>query len=94
MTHNPKPQPTDVLMKRLRRVAAYLDRLAVTSGDKPAARARANTCWQCAGRLEDYHAKLVAIFDGMACSCRLQPFVNGPVPCPTCQLGALIGRSK
>lgn len=41
------PQPTDVLIKRLRRVAKWLDSLANADN-----RARANTCWQAAARLE------------------------------------------
>lgn len=49
-----QPQPTDVLIKRLRRVAKYLDRLAETSADKPSTTARANTCWQAAARLEEF----------------------------------------
>jgi hypothetical protein len=39
-------------------------------------------------------AKLREVFSGMACSCRLQPLVGGPVPCPTCQIGAAIARAE
>lgn len=39
-------------------------------------------------------AKLQEIHGGMACSCRLQPLVGGPVPCPTCQIGAVIAKAE
>jgi len=29
-----------------------------------------------------------------ACSCRLQPFVDGPVPCPTCQVATVIAKAE
>lgn len=55
---NKRPQPTDVLVKRLRRVATALDRHADTYGvdDYAAWHARANTCWQVLARLEEYAA--------------------------------------
>lgn len=53
------PQPTAVLVKRLRRVARHLDVFAAReqepgeAGSVAAAwRARANTCWQAATRLK------------------------------------------
>ena len=42
-----RPQPTATLIKRLRRLAKWLD-----VGDLPELRARANTCLQAAARLE------------------------------------------
>lgn len=52
-----RPQPTDVLIRRLRRVASALDRVASWYPDRldlqAKWRARANTCLQAAGRLED-----------------------------------------
>jgi hypothetical protein len=51
-----RPQPTAVLVKRLRRVAHWLDQMAEQDGLNVYARAqrkaRANTCLQAAGRLE------------------------------------------
>lgn len=53
-----RPQATRVLVKRLRRVAHWLDKLAADVGTSDpklrgiAVRARANTCWQAAARLE------------------------------------------
>jgi hypothetical protein len=51
------PQPTKVLIRRLRRVARYLDVCAGTDDSNPdyspALRARANTCWQAAARLAE-----------------------------------------
>lgn len=47
------PQPTDVLIKRLQRVAKWLDKQAAATEANDDLRARANTCWQCAGRLEE-----------------------------------------
>ena len=55
-------QPTPVLVKRLRRVAKYLDKLCdgFPPGEGaiggPAGRAYANTCWQVAARLEELDA--------------------------------------
>jgi hypothetical protein len=54
------PQPTDVLVKRLRRVAKWHDEeaLATDCDDlKARAAARANTCWQAAARLEEVVAQ-------------------------------------
>jgi hypothetical protein len=50
-----RPQPTEVLVKRLRRVAKWIDWCgSICSGpDKPQWLARANTCWQAAARLEE-----------------------------------------
>lgn len=54
----PRPQPTAVLIRRLRRVAKFLDKLAADVGTSDptmrgiAVRARANTCWQAAARLQ------------------------------------------
>jgi hypothetical protein len=53
----------------------------------------------------DAHARLIAaapdllaalkeIHGGMACSCNLQHFVNGPVPCPRCRIGAVIAKAE
>lgn len=53
-----RPQPTAVLVKRLRRVAKYFD--GVTAAD-PAMAARANTCWQAAARLEEADEQLRAL---------------------------------
>jgi hypothetical protein len=56
---NSLPQPTYVLVNRLQRVAKWLDQLAENSGtpagllQKAALRARANTCWQAAARLDE-----------------------------------------
>lgn len=56
---NKAPQSTATLVKRLRRVAKWLDQLADDNGThaglfaKAQLQARANTCWQAAGRLED-----------------------------------------
>lgn len=54
------PQPTAVLLRRLRRVAAKLDGFAETRkhGDLllpsvEVLKAAANTCWQAAGRLDE-----------------------------------------
>lgn len=58
-----QPQPTDVLIKRLQRVAKWLDGQVDPQDGLPrvpnppeqqAMRARANTCWQAAGRLEQF----------------------------------------
>lgn len=49
------PQPTPMLIKRLRRVAKWIDESAADLRDdemRAAAAARANTCWQAAARLE------------------------------------------
>lgn len=64
------PQPTDVLVRRLRRVAKWLDELATSHSTpnglfaKESIVARANTCWQTAGRLEEHHARLSAMCPG------------------------------
>ncbi len=57
------PQPTAVLLRRLRRVAVKLDRFADArkQGDPllpsvETLRAAANTCWQVAGRLDELDA--------------------------------------
>lgn len=54
------PQPTATLIKRLRRVAKWLQGDALPSFVSPQERAaycaRANTCWQAAGRLEELDA--------------------------------------
>lgn len=50
-----RPQPTAVLTKRLQRVARWLDQKveqAETPQGKAQLRARVNTCWQAAARLE------------------------------------------
>jgi len=52
------PQPTAVLVKRLRRVARWLDR--ETAG-QPDMAARANTCWQAAARLEEADEELTCM---------------------------------
>lgn len=55
-----RPQPTETLVRRLRRVAKALDveaEIATRDGDTTEGkrwRARANTCLQAAGRLEAY----------------------------------------
>lgn len=57
------PQPTERLLKRLRRVAVKLDGFADArkNGDQllpsvEVLKACANTCWQAAGRIEDLAA--------------------------------------
>lgn len=55
------PQPTAVLIKRLRRVAKWHDgesHAAFIRGStyEITARSRANTCWQAAARLEEMDA--------------------------------------
>jgi hypothetical protein len=50
------PQPTDVLAKRLRRLARALDKEQEcfhTPENKARFQAWANTCWQSAARLDD-----------------------------------------
>ena len=50
-----QPQQTDVLVKRLMRVAKWLDQKepqATTPQGRAQIAARANTCWQAAGRLD------------------------------------------
>jgi hypothetical protein len=42
----------------------------------------------------DMLAKLREIHAGMVCSCRLQHFVDGPVPCETCQIGAVVAKAE
>ena len=56
-----QPQPTVVLVKRLRRLARALDLQAdlASAAERDTARvaqirARANVCWQAAGRLDDF----------------------------------------
>jgi len=39
-------------------------------------------------------AKLKEIHGAIACSCRLEPFVDGPVPCKTCQILAVIQAAE
>jgi hypothetical protein len=46
-----RPQPTAVIVKRLKRVAKYLQGVA-DAMEHPADAARANTCWQAVARLE------------------------------------------
>jgi len=48
---NKRPQATTVIIKRLKRVATYLQSVA-DELQHPADRARANTCWQAVARLE------------------------------------------
>jgi hypothetical protein len=59
---NKIPQPTKVLIDRLRRVAKCIDRLLaedwVGTSDAPAWKARANTCWQSAARLEELESAM------------------------------------
>lgn len=58
---DPHPQPTRVLIHRLRRVARWLDQKApqaTTSQGQAQVRARANTCWQSAARLEEILSRL------------------------------------
>lgn len=53
---NKLPQPTMRLVKRLQRVAKALEAYALgddIAGPDPIWSARANTCWQCAARLEE-----------------------------------------
>lgn len=52
------PQPTDRLVHRLQRIAKWLDaggagHYSDSAQQTAANKARANTCWQCAGRLEE-----------------------------------------
>jgi DNA-directed RNA polymerase len=60
---NKRPQTTQILLKRLRRVAAFLDSMAqeveadANPADLPQWRARANTCWQAAARLDELQAR-------------------------------------
>jgi hypothetical protein len=58
------PQPTATLIKRLRRVAKHLDRMLaedwIGTSDTPQWRARSNTCWQAAARLEELDAERIA----------------------------------
>jgi hypothetical protein len=59
---NKIPQPTGVLISRLQRIARWLDSGQAGSAfdseqQKTANRARANTCWQAAARLEDMLGK-------------------------------------
>lgn len=59
-----RPQTTDVLLKRLRRVAKWFDEVATahcTDETRPAWNARANTCWQAAARLEELRARVRAV---------------------------------
>lgn len=49
------PQPTQLLIRRLRRVAKHLDGTADERSSLQM-RARANVCWQAAARLEQLHA--------------------------------------
>lgn len=53
-----RPQPTAVLKRRLRRVSHHLDKMLATdwagTSDAVQWKARANTCWQAAARLELY----------------------------------------
>ena len=50
-----RPQPTATLVKRLRRVAKWLD-TAYFAYSPASARARADTCLQAAARLEELDA--------------------------------------
>lgn len=54
---DPRPLDTATIVKRLRRVAKWLEREApsvfASAQERAAYRARANTIWQAAGRLED-----------------------------------------
>lgn len=52
-----RPQPTALIIKRLQRVARWLDRFyneCPPREQDPRIRARANVCWQAAGRLTEY----------------------------------------
>lgn len=42
----------------------------------------------------DMLAMLKKIRGALACSCKLQPLVDGPVPCPTCQISAVIAKAE
>jgi hypothetical protein len=54
------PQPTEVLIARLRRAAVGIDKIKAGELAKPEAlNAYANTCWQCAARLEELAARLL-----------------------------------
>lgn len=52
-----RPQPTAVLVKRLRHLARTIDRLLqedwAGTSDEAQWKARANVCWQAAARLEE-----------------------------------------
>jgi hypothetical protein len=39
-------------------------------------------------------ATLKELHGNMACTCRLEPLVGGPVPCKTCQVGAVIAKAE
>lgn len=39
-------------------------------------------------------AELKKIHARSVCSCRLEPLVDGPVPCATCQTGAVIAKAE
>lgn len=59
-----QPQATSVLVKRLRRVAKALDALANVAENnevKAMWTARANTCWQCCGRIDELIDDLEAL---------------------------------
>ena len=39
-------------------------------------------------------AELKKIHSRSACTCRLEPLVDGPVPCTTCQMAAVIAKAE
>lgn len=53
MMSDKAPQPTDVLVHRLQRLARWLDQQEPKT---PEMSARANVCWQAAARLEELQA--------------------------------------
>ena len=42
----------------------------------------------------DLLSKLREIHSGMVCSCHLEHYVDGPVPCVTCQIGAVVAKAE
>lgn len=62
------PQPSPVLARRVRRIAKWLDSGGAsgafdTEQQKAANRARANTCWQAAARLDEKPELIQALID-------------------------------
>lgn len=87
-----RPQSTATLISRLRRVAKWLDDIAIYNGtragllNRPALSARANTCLQAAGRL----ALLIDESTPTCESCSLkatQQDDNGVPLCDACYAG-------
>lgn len=64
-TSDKRPQSTLVLVKRLQRVARWMDGYAAVCSNLPAECARANTCWQSAGRLADVAALNAQLLDAL-----------------------------